>query len=91
MLAAAQPEKSVGQIFNLGGGEEVNVNQVLGMLEELTGQPAHLQYGPPRPGDQLRTVADTTKAHDVLGYTARTRVIDGLRAQVAWQRAEMGL
>ncbi len=91
MLAAAQPEKSVGQIFNLGGGEEVNVNQVLGMLEELTGEPAHLSYGPPRPGDQLRTVADTTKAHDVLGYTARTRVIDGLRAQVAWQRSEMGL
>lgn len=40
MLAAAQPEQSAGHIFNIGGGEEVNVLQVLGMLEELTGQPA---------------------------------------------------
>ena len=88
MLAAGQPALSAGQIFNIGGGEEVNVNQVLGMLEELTGETAHVRHGPARPGDQRRTVADTTKAHDVLGYTARTGVLDGLRAQVAWQRAE---
>ncbi len=88
MLAANQPAQSVGQIFNIGGGEEVNVIQVLAMLEELTGEPAHVGHGPAWPGDQRRTVADTTKAHDVLGYTARTGVLDGLRAQVAWQRAE---
>ena len=88
MLAANQPAQSAGQIFNIGGGEEVNVIQVLAMLEELTGEPAHVRHGPARPGDQRRTVADTTKAHDVLGYTARTGVLDGLRAQVAWQRAE---
>jgi UDP-glucuronate 4-epimerase len=91
MLAAGQPARSAGQIFNIGGGEEVNVNQVLGMLEELTGETAHIRHGPARPGDQRRTVADTTKAHDVLGYTARTGVLDGLRAQVAWQRAEMAV
>jgi nucleoside-diphosphate-sugar epimerase len=89
MLAAAQPERSVGQIFNIGGGEEVNVLQVLGMLEELTGRPAHMRHGPPRPGDQRRTAADTTKAQTQLGYAPRTRVIDGLAAQVAWQRAEL--
>ena len=59
--------------------------------KSLPGKPAHVRYGPPRPGDQRRTVADTAKAHDVLGYTARTRVLDGLRAQVAWQRAEMAV
>ncbi len=60
MLAAAQPEKSVGQIFNLGGGEEVNVNQVLGMLEELTGQPAHLQLWAAAPG---RPTAHSRRHH----------------------------
>jgi nucleoside-diphosphate-sugar epimerase len=89
MLAANQPDKSAGQIFNIGGGEEVNVIQVLDMLEELTGATAQVRHGPPRPGDQRRTVADTAKACTLLGYTARTRVADGLRAQVAWQRAEL--
>ena len=59
MLAAGQPAQSAGQIFNIGGGEEVNVNQVLAMLEELTGETAHVRHGPARPGDQRRTVADT--------------------------------
>ncbi len=38
--ALAQPEVSMGQIFNIGGGQEVNVIEVLGMLEELTGKHA---------------------------------------------------
>jgi UDP-glucuronate 4-epimerase len=91
MLAADQPQKSVGQVFNIGGGEEVSVNQVLAMLEELTGETAHLRHGPPRPGDQRRTVADTTKARSLLGYKPTTAVLDGLRAQVAWQRAQMAI
>lgn len=86
LLVAAQRERSAGQIFNVGGGEEVDVNQVLGMLEELTGLPVQRRNGPPRPGDQRRTVADTGKARSLLGYDPQTRVIDGLRAQVAWQR-----
>ena len=85
--ALAQPEVSVGQIFNIGGGEEVNVNQVLEMLEELTGVQAQIVYGPPRPGDQRRTVADTGKARTLLSYDPQTTVHEGLRAQVAWQRA----
>jgi nucleoside-diphosphate-sugar epimerase len=89
MQAANQPDKSMGQIFNIGGGEEVNVLQVLGMLEELTGTTALVRHGPSRPGDQRRTMADTAKASLLLGYTAQTRVLDGLRAQVAWQRTEL--
>lgn len=85
-LALAQPEKSVGETFNIGGGEEVTVNQVLSMLEELSGHEANVVHGPPRPGDQRRTVADTGKASALLGYAPRTRVIDGLAAQLAWQR-----
>lgn len=88
LLAASQPDKSVGETFNIGGGEEVNVNQVLQMLEELVGRPAQIVHGPPRPGDQRRTVADITRARTVLGYNPRTRLVDGLAAQVAWQRAQ---
>ncbi len=84
--ALATPEASVGQIFNLGGGEEVNVIQVLEMLEELTGETAHIVHGPPRAGDQRRTVADIAKARTALGYAPQTSVRDGLRAQVEWQR-----
>ena len=39
--------------------------------------------GAPSPTPPRRT--------DVLGYHAQTGVIDGLRAQVAWQRAEIAV
>jgi nucleoside-diphosphate-sugar epimerase len=86
LLALRQPERSVGETFNVGGGQEVTVTQVLAMLEEITGIRPAVTYGPPRPGDQRRTAADIGKARRLLGYAPQTAVIDGLRAQVEWQR-----
>jgi len=68
----------------------VNVNEVLGILEELSGQKARIEHGPQRPGDQRRTVADIGKARSLLGYDPQTRIVDGLAAQLAWQRSIMG-
>lgn len=86
--AFEQPEKSIGETFNIGGGEEVNVNQVLAVLAELIGKKPITVNGPKRPGDQRRASADITKAYNVLGYHPSTSVIDGLRAQLGWQRMQ---
>lgn len=88
VLAFEQPHKSAGEAFNIGGGEEVNVNQVLAMLTELSGKEPRITYGPPRPGDQRRTVADISKAQRLLGYAPATTVREGLHAQLAWQQSQ---
>ncbi|RIK39738.1 MAG: nucleotide sugar epimerase [Chloroflexi bacterium] len=85
-LAFEQPDRSAGETFNIGGGEEVNVNQVLAILAELSGTKPRVVHGPPRPGDQRRTVADISKARHLLGYNPTTTVREGLAAQLAWQR-----
>lgn len=84
--AFEQPQQSVGEAFNIGGGEEVTVLQVLEMLQELSGIEARTTYGPSRPGDQRRTAADITKASERLGYAPTIGVLEGLRNQLAWQR-----
>ena len=86
LLAFAQPERSIGETFNIGGGQEVTVNQVLAILQELTGKRAHITHGPARPGDQRRTAADISKARRLLGYNPQTTIVEGLRAQLEWQR-----
>jgi UDP-glucuronate 4-epimerase len=86
ILAFEQPARSIGETFNIGGGYEVNVNQVLEILARLSGITPRLTYGPPRPGDQRRTVADTGKARRLLGYSPDTTIEAGLAAQLAWQR-----
>ena len=88
ILAFEQPNQSVGEIFNIGGGEEVNVLQVLEMLQELSGMEVHTTHGPRRPGDQRRTSADITKARQRLGYNPQTTLLEGLRAQLEWQRQQ---
>jgi len=87
LLAADKREVALGEIFNIGGGEIVSLNQVVRMLEELTGRKAKIEYREPRPGDQKHTAADIDKARHILGYEPSTRVRDGLRAQVEWHRA----
>jgi nucleoside-diphosphate-sugar epimerase len=91
ILAFEQPEHSAGETFNIGGGQEVSVNQVLEILQELAGKPVRTVHGPPRPGDQRRTVADIGKAQRLLGYAPRTTIADGLAAQLAWQKQAASL
>lgn len=77
-----------GEVYNVGGGEAVNVWDVLGKLEVLVGRRAAVRHEPARPGDQRYTLADTTKIHRHLGWQPRIGLDEGLARQVAWQRGE---
>jgi nucleoside-diphosphate-sugar epimerase len=88
ILAMEKREQTLGQVFNIGGGEIVSLNRVIALLEEITGCQARLERQPPRPGDQRHTAANVEKARRILGFQPVTRLADGLRAQVEWQRAQ---
>jgi UDP-glucose 4-epimerase len=79
---------AVGQVFNIGGGSRSSVNQVLGTLEEILGRPIRREQRPPQPGDVRHTWADTTRAREVLGFSPRVSLRDGLARQVEWLRKE---
>jgi nucleoside-diphosphate-sugar epimerase len=86
VLAAKNRDAALGQVFNVGGGEVVSLNEVIKRLETLTGKKAVIERKPARPGDQKHTAANIEKAKRLLGYHPATRVTDGLKAQVEWQR-----
>ena len=81
----AQDKFERGSLYNIGGTEEISANQVISMLEEITGKRAAVQYGPARPGEQQRALADTRLAQERLGFVPRTPLREGLEAQVEWQ------
>lgn len=91
ILAAEKREAALGQVFNVGGGEIVSLNNVIRQLEELTGRRAVIERKPPRPGDQKHTAANIEKAKRLLGYQPTTPYATGLAAQVEWQRQQLGL
>ncbi len=87
ILAAEKRETSLGKTFNVGGGEVVSLNQVISILEELTGGTLELEQFPSSPGDQRHTAANTTAISEQLGFRPKTPVRDGLQAQVEWFKA----
>lgn len=77
----------VGEIYNIGGGEEVSVNEVLDILQGLMGKQARIEYKASRPGDQQRTLANIEKAKRELGFTPQVSIVEGLKKQVAWEKS----
>lgn len=75
-----------GGVFNVGGGSRATVNEVIGILGELTGERLPVQRKPPVRGDMMHTWADTARAREDLGWEPRTSLRDGLAAQLAWAR-----
>ncbi|MBN1268212.1 MAG: GDP-mannose 4,6-dehydratase, partial [Kiritimatiellae bacterium] len=87
LLAFEKREAALGQVFNVGGGEILSLNEAIRILEDVTGRKAVIERAPARPGDQKHTAANVEKARRLLGYNPAAHVADGLRAQVEWQRA----
>jgi UDP-glucose 4-epimerase len=87
VLARSTPGVS-GQVFNIGSGEPVTINE---LAETLAGLAARDQvvcpiHHPERPGDVRHSCADITKARQVLGYAPTVELADGLARTLAWWR-----
>ena len=78
----------VGEIYNIGGGQEITLAEAIDLIAAATGASPRIRREPPRPGDQRRTRADTGKARAAFGYEPTVAPDVGLRAQVAWQLAQ---
>jgi nucleoside-diphosphate-sugar epimerase len=76
------------EIINLGGHETISINQMIAMLEELTGKKAHLQNHPAHRADILASWADISKAKRLLGWEPQMDLVEGMKHLVDWYRAE---
>jgi nucleoside-diphosphate-sugar epimerase len=77
--AVDDPEEGV---FNVGGGSQVTVLEVLDILGGILGSPVRIDRQPAQAGDVRRTGADLSRSARVLGWAPRASLADGLRAQV---------
>lgn len=82
----AAPEAPAGSILNVGGGERVSLNTVITVLERLTGAQSTRHEQPPQTGDMPHTWADLSAAREVLGYSPRVRLEEGLGREIDWLR-----
>lgn len=90
LLACEAPaEKVAGKVFNIGCGEQFTLNSTYQLLQGLTGFLDPANYGPPRAGDVLTSLADITAARDAFGYAPKVNYKEGLAQTVAWYREQL--
>jgi UDP-glucuronate 4-epimerase len=77
----------VAPIYNVGGGHEATLAEIVCLLEELSGETAVIDQRPDRFGDVKRTCADTALAQRDLGWQPSVGLREGLRSELEWVRA----
>jgi UDP-glucuronate 4-epimerase len=76
------------EIINLGGHEVITINNLVKLIEEVTGRKAKIERHPPNPADMLTNWADVSKAKKILGWQPQVNMRQGVEALVAWYNAE---
>lgn len=71
-------------VFNIGTGNGVTVKELAAAFEEISGDPLNVAEGPSRPGDVAGVYTVSSKAADVLGWTAKLSETDAVRDAIAW-------
>jgi UDP-glucuronate 4-epimerase len=66
------------------------VNEVLRIIERVVGRPVGIAREPQQPGDMRDTFADTSLARADLGFEPRTSLEEGLTAEYAWLKPQLG-
>jgi UDP-glucose 4-epimerase len=89
LLAAEAPvELCAGKVYNIAGGRQHRLIDVLRLLEELTGEHAQPEHRKPRVGDVRHSWADIGAATRELGYAPSMSIRNGLAETLAWFTAD---
>ncbi len=83
-LAAAGSPAATGQTFNIGGGSQVALVDVIQTMEEIVAHPIACHYTEAGLGDARHTAADVTKAQQMLSYCPQVSLLAGLTAEWQW-------
>ncbi len=73
-----------GEIYNIGTGIGISVNQLFQTLAEITGYEREPYYGPAKLGETFRSYLTAEKAHQALGWEPTVALDEGLRRTVAY-------
>jgi UDP-glucose 4-epimerase len=84
-ILAGLSSKAEGQVYNVGTGREVTVNQLARMIIQITGAEVELAYVDRRDIDNIRRrVVNIEKIRRELRWVPSTTIEEGLRRTYQW-------
>ena len=79
--------KSWNQIYNVACGQKTSLNQLYSDIASLTGYTGQAVHGPDRKGDIRDSLADISKAVNLLKYKPGFTIKEGLKKTYEWYKA----
>jgi UDP-glucuronate 4-epimerase len=86
-LAAAELGRP-GGVYNIGGGNPVELLEAITLIGQLCGRDIELERRTAPMGDARRTGCDGALARRELGFMPLVGLFEGLLAQLEWTRGE---
>jgi len=78
-------KKDVGPDFiNIGNGSEISISDLARTIADVVEFDGDIQWDQSKPDGQPRRCLDVTRAKKLLGFEAKTTLIDGLEKTVRW-------
>ena len=81
-------KKAVNEVFNVACGHQTSLNELFHELKTVAGSNLQPRHGPERTGDVKHSLADISKARELLGYRPAISVKEGLNRTLAWYQAQ---
>lgn len=85
-IAAATSNQSGA--FNIGSGQATRLSDLAELMGDSSGRHLAVEHLPERPGDVRDSVADISRAREVLGFRPATSLRSGIEQYLAWLAAE---
>lgn len=76
------------KVINIGCGERINLNELIGILNKLVGTNITPVYEQERVGDVKHSVSDISKAKQILDYKAKVGLEEGLSRLLEWMKGK---
>jgi len=75
------------EIINLGGHENISMNDLIRLIEGKIGKDAVIDYQEAARADMAANLADVTKAGKLLGWEPAVSLEEGVNRTIAWYRS----
>ncbi len=76
--------EAVNQVYNVAVGDRTSVKQMFGVLNNIEKKGIEPVYREARGGDVRDSLADISKAHQLIGYEPKVRFEEGLEKTYNW-------
>lgn len=76
------------QTINLGTGKGYSVQEIVNLVQKITGEKVTYRYEPRRAGDPPYLFADISFASDILKYRPKHDIISIIQTAYNWQNKD---